>query len=215
VTDSEAKSGRALQPLHNLLCAASRFRDRISKGARRMRRMAGEAEAAELLEFALALPLIVIMVIGLLDFANAYNLKQKLANAAREGARLGASQGTTDITNASPTSVQNVHDAVIAYLQNARVSTTFIGTTQGTCTVASANPNGFCWNYLSSGGYGLTIERAVQINSADGKQLLATRVTLNYPYNWTFGFNHIIKLLIPSASVAGTINIETDAMMQD
>jgi len=186
----------------------------MSLGAHRMRRIAGKAEAAELLEFALALPLILIMVIGLLDFANAYNLKQKLANAAREGARVGASQGTTDITQSSPLSVQNVHDAVIAYLQNARVNTSFIGTTQGTC-LTSGNPNGVCWNYISSGNYGLTVERAVQILSADGQMLFATRVTLNYPYNWTFGFNHVITLLIPSASTAGTIDIETDAMMQD
>jgi Flp pilus assembly protein TadG len=165
------------------------------------------AEGAELLEFALALPMILVMVLGLMDFAHAYNLKQKLANAAREGARLG-SASTADITNPSPPTVPAIRDDVVTYLQNAGVDTSFIGTNM------SYNTTTYTATYYSTGNYGLEIERNVLVTGG-GTTMQATRVTLRYPYNWTFGFNEIIKLLVPSASYAGTIQIETDALMQN
>ena len=56
-------------------------------------------EAAALIEFAVALPLLVVLVVGIFDFGGAFNLKQELNNAAREGARFGASQPTNDLSN--------------------------------------------------------------------------------------------------------------------
>jgi len=203
--------------VRNGLRGAAQFRGRTSRALLHLGRLAREAEAAELLEFALAIPLILVMVVGLLDFANAYHTKQALANAAREGSRLGAAAGTADITQpGTPPSVQAIHDDVVAYLQNAGISTTFIGSTASAC-VTSGNLNGFCWDYNASGSYGLRIERAVLLTNTDSNNttLKATRVTLLYPYNWTFGFNHVITLLIPSATAAGTIGIEADATMVD
>lgn len=168
------------------------------------------SEGAELLEFALALPLILVMVVGLLDFATAYNLRQKLANAAREGARLGSSQNSADITTSSPNSVQSIKDDVTTYLLDAGVNTSFIGTT---ISAVGPNMNGCCvWTYYSTGTYGLKIERQVPIPSG-GTNLPSVRVTLNYPYDWTFGFNHVIKLMAPSATSVGTINISANATM--
>jgi Flp pilus assembly protein TadG len=172
-----------------------------------------DAEAAELLEFALALPMILVMVVGLLDFARAYNLKQKLANAAREGARLQASQ-IDDRTNSNPATVQDTYNDVVTYLNDANVNTSFIGTTlsydpcPGTCTGTY---------YTTSGGvnYGLEIERNVLIVDSSGTTLHSTRVTLYYPYDWTFGFNQIIKLLVPSSTFTNPIRIQTDATMQN
>jgi len=215
--NSAAKIGKTLQPVRNGLRGAAQFRGRTSRALLHLGRLAREAEAAELLEFALAIPLILVMVVGLLDFANAYHTKQALANAAREGSRLGAAAGTADITQpGTPPSVQAIHDDVVAYLQNAGISTTFIGSTASAC-VTSGNLNGFCWDYNASGSYGLRIERAVLLTNTDSNNttLKATRVTLLYPYNWTFGFNHVITLLIPSATAAGTIGIEADATMVD
>lgn len=170
-----------------------------------------DTRGAELLEFALALPLIIVMVAGLLDFANAYNLKQKLANAAREGARVGSSEVTSDITTSNPASVQAIKDDVTTYLQDAGVNTSFIGTTMSYDTTTFTGTY-----YTSSGGknYGLKIERYVTVVSGS-TVIPSTRVTLRYPYNWTFGFNHIIKLLVPSADYAGTVDIETYSMMAD
>jgi Flp pilus assembly protein TadG len=52
--------------------------------ARRFRN--GESGQA-LVEFALVLPLVLILVLGIMDFARAWNLHQVLTDAAREGAR--------------------------------------------------------------------------------------------------------------------------------
>jgi hypothetical protein len=40
-----------------------------------------------LVEFALVLPLILLLVVGMLEFARAWNLHQTLTDAVREGAR--------------------------------------------------------------------------------------------------------------------------------
>lgn len=165
------------------------------------------AEAAELLEFALALPLILLMVVGLLDFSSAYHLKQELANAAREGARLGSSEPIADLSDASPPSVVSIKDDVTTYLLDAGVNTSFIGSTM------SYNPTTAIATYYSSGTIGLMIERNYQIYDSSGNSIQATRVTLTYPYDWTFGFNRLIKFLIPSASAASSITITTNAAM--
>lgn len=164
------------------------------------------SEGAELLEFALALPIILVMMVGLLDFAHAYNIKQKLANAARAGARLGGTEPMLDLTNTSPGSVQAVKDDVTAYLQQANIDTSFISATM---TPAGTDT----WTYYSSGNYGLEIDRGYVVKDASGNSIPSTRVILRYPYDWSFGFNHIIKLLVPSATFAGPIDIETDATM--
>ena len=54
-----------------------------------LRRLGG-AEAAAMAEFAVALPLLIVLVVGIFDFGAAFNLKQELNNALREGARFGA-----------------------------------------------------------------------------------------------------------------------------
>ncbi len=183
------------------------------KFARRVR----ETEAAELLEFALALPLILVLVVGLLDFSHAYNLKQKLANAVREGARIGGSENFQDANTSNPASVNSIKEDVKTYLQDAGVNTSFIGSTlsydpcPATCT-------GTYYTTRNGTNYGLKIERDVKVtytdpNSGNLVTVPATRVTLYYPYDWTFGFDQVIKLLVPSASFADPIRIETDAMM--
>ncbi len=173
-------------------------------------------EAAELVELALLLPLLLAIVAGLLDFATAYNLKQKLANAAREGARMATSQPRSDLTLAAcgnvPCSVQAIRDDVVTYLQQAGVNTSFIS---ATASYTASTPFTATY-YTSSGGanYGLEIVRADPV-AINGTTVLETHITLTYPYDWTFGFNHIIRLLIPSATTIPQIGIETDATMVD
>ena len=54
------------------------------------RRVGGQRDAAgtALIEFALVLPLLAILVFGTVDLARAYELENRLKNAAREGGRL-------------------------------------------------------------------------------------------------------------------------------
>lgn len=202
-----ASDGKSVRPSSLPRSAPRRILHlRISESLRKSCSILRDTEAAELLEFGLTLPLILVMLVGIMDFANAYNLKQKLTNAAREGARLGASEMWIDDGGSSPQSVQDIHNEVVSYLQNAGVDTSFIGTTMNYDTAT------FTTTYYSSGDYGLKIERNIPVTSG-GKSFWATRVTLDCPYDWTFGFNHVIDLIVPAASVPATIGISTDAMM--
>src|SRR5262245_65544382 len=47
---------------------------------------------AELVEFALVLPILLVVIAGLWDFGRAYRTYQAITNSAREGARLDVSQ---------------------------------------------------------------------------------------------------------------------------
>ena len=58
-------------------------------GRARPRRMSvGEAGQA-LVEVAIALPILLALLVGIFEFARAYNVQQVITNAAREGAREG------------------------------------------------------------------------------------------------------------------------------
>src|ERR1700690_1053966 len=88
---------------------------------RRWRKWLRGTEAAALIEFAVALPLLVVLVVGVFDFGGAFNLKQELNNAVREGARFGASQPTNDLALSQPPSVDAVRFLVDSYLQTANI----------------------------------------------------------------------------------------------
>lgn len=56
---------------------------------RRQPRLRGE-RGAELIEFALTLPLLLLLVLGIIEFGFLFQEYEVVTNAAREGARLGA-----------------------------------------------------------------------------------------------------------------------------
>ena len=56
---------------------------------RRLHDLTGDRGAAAV-EFALVLPLLLLLVFGIIDFGRAYNAQVTLTQAAREGARLAA-----------------------------------------------------------------------------------------------------------------------------
>ncbi len=174
------------------------------------------AEAAQLVEFALVLPLLWALAVGAFDFGAAYVLKQKLTNAAREGARIGASQSRADLSQPTPPSVRALRDAVVNYLTDANVTTCAISTTPDPPVPGTFRT----WSYSSSTAGCtsalLVIERGYTFTATIGAttpNVEATRVTLNYPYNWSF--SSAIKLLAPSSSYAGAITISTNAVMQN
>ncbi len=57
-----------------------------------MRQDSGQA----LVELALALPLLLLILVGIFEFARAYSIKQSLVNGAREGARVAVVQTPWD-----------------------------------------------------------------------------------------------------------------------
>jgi len=194
-------------------------------GRRRRPALWRETEGAQLLEFALALPLLVVLLIGMLDFGGAYNLKQKLNNAAREGARFAGTLKCSDCTqppsSTSPKSTLAIRDVVEAYLTNANVP---LCGTAGT-TVPANGTTTFSWTFTYSSSpcsagvpFVLTIERNYIYTYTDTvnggtKTVLASRVTLSYPYQWAF--SRVIGLMVPGANPALPSTIASDAIMQN
>lgn len=176
----------------------------------------GEASGAQLLEFAFTLPFLLVFAVGVSDFGGAYNLKHKLNNAAREGVRFAVAQysdsGSLSDTscNGGPCSVQAVRDAVANYLTNANVTACTIGTTP-------SSAGAFAWQYTSSttgcGAFLLRIERAYAFNNGT-TVVLGSRVTLTYPYTWSF--TSLIQLMPghpPNPVLPATLT--TNAIMQN
>ena len=66
-------------------------------------RRAGERGQA-IAEFAIVIPMLFIMIVGLIDVGRMVYINNALAQGAREGARFGAVQGRSSTSAASPAS---------------------------------------------------------------------------------------------------------------
>ena len=174
------------------------------------------AEGAQILEFAVALPLLMVFVVGIGDFGGAITLKQKLNNAVREGARFGANEPTADLystvaSGTAPASVNAVARLVGSYLQAAHINDCGLAT--GSWTV-SAPTAPLAWQYTASScELTLTIDRGFPVPAGTSgnvpKWMISTQVTISYPYTWQF--NRVIGLIAPGANYAGPGHIQSDA----
>jgi Flp pilus assembly protein TadG len=156
-----------------------------------------EAKAAALIEFAVALPLIAVLIVGIFDFGAAFNLKQKLNNAVREGARFGAAQPSNDLGRTNPPSVNAVRYLVDSYLQTAHINDC------GLSTAPWALATSFTWVFTATTGCSmtLTVNRQFVVQETVGGvpvNMLCTKVDISYPYQWHF--NNVIQLLVPGAN---------------
>lgn len=61
----------------------------------------GDDDGASAVEFALILPILVLMVFGIFEFGRAYNVQIQLSGAAREGVRVMAIQNDADAARAA------------------------------------------------------------------------------------------------------------------
>jgi Flp pilus assembly protein TadG len=158
-----------------------------------------EARGSALLEFAIALPLLVVFVVGIYDFSGAFNQKQKIEQAAEEGAIVAGAQPTNDIASpSSPDSLQPVVTAVFNSLVASGVVPTGTCSPPGTAT----RPTGVEWRYRIAGCPDtliVTINRGLVTGSGSpgsgSPATLGTIVTITYPYHWRFG--SVIQLLFP------------------
>jgi Flp pilus assembly protein TadG len=193
------------------------------RGFRRLlaqvRFLAKDCRASQVVEFAVTVPLMVVLVVGVLDFGNAFNMKQKLTNAARDAARLGASQTTSDLTSGSPSSVLAIRDLVSNYLQNARINDCGIGSAVPPPPSASApwqwTFSGTCPN---GGSFVLTVNRGNVFTSSvttggNAIKVISTSVTISYPYSWQF--NRVIGLLVSGASYPSSTNLVVSSTMEN
>ncbi len=153
--------------------------------ARRLNARGGE-HGAQLLEFVLVFPLLALLVVGAWDFGSAFVMKQKLTNAAREGARIvisnsilaplsGPCSGVT-----IPCPITTAKNTVALYLYNA-------GMTDASCLNSAPvstqyqigpPPSGLASWTWTCGGITLTINRMANLGTD-------TSVSLAYPVNWS------------------------------
>jgi len=169
-------------------------------------------DGSEILEFAVALPLLIVIAIGVTDFGAAFNLKYKLHNAVGAGARFASNQTTSDLTNAIPTSTKAIHDVIRNYLSTAKIND---------CGLSTAVPtkSGLTWTYTAStncpgnGTLVLVVDRGDTFSTTGGNPvtLEATHVTLTYPFQWRF--HRVITLVAPTSNYAGVTQLTTEAVM--
>jgi Flp pilus assembly protein TadG len=184
---------------------ASRSRDRMI-GWRRfwgnglsVNALCFDDSAAQIVEFALSVPLLVLFVIGIFDFSSAITLKQKLANAAREGARVAAADPASDLSASLPVSVADAFDVIDAYFLSEKIPDCGITrpTLSGTLTWSS-NGQTKCPMF----GFTLTINRgyyfpitgsssapancATTALTTGQTAVVATCVSIQYAYSWQF-----------------------------
>ena len=104
----------------------------ISVARRIARRFTRSERGAALIEFALVLPLLLVLVSGIIDFGRALFMLNNLTNSARAGARFAAAKATSDVeTAAFQDSVRTfVRDYIIAMESDApAVTNDMIGIT--------------------------------------------------------------------------------------
>jgi Flp pilus assembly protein TadG len=200
----------------------------------RLRRLAGHAwhddRAAQIVEFAVSLPLLVVFVVGIFDFSNAFTLKQKLTNAVRDGVRVAAADPATDLSSAVPVSVIDAYQVVHNYLLANNVND---------CGVPSANAptttSGLTWTYTGTtncppGGLTITINRgyyfpvtgATPPSASCASQnpgatttiaVVSTCVSIQYAYPWRFG--KVASLLGSTTILPSTISVASVAMNEN
>lgn len=152
---------------------------------------------AQLVEFAVTLPLMIVFVVGIFDFSGAFTLKQKLTNAARDAARAAAAEPVTDLSRTLPLSVNDAFLAAKNYLAANQINDCGIAT--------GASPTGLTWTFTASGSgcsLTLTINRGYYFPQtgaalpsvtcasqavASGTAVIATCVSIQYAYQWRFG----------------------------
>jgi len=161
-----------------------------------------DERAAQIVEFAVALPLLVVFVVGIFDFSTAFTFKQRLTNMARDAAHVAASDPSNDVLpgTAMPGSVVDVFQIVEDYLQVNNVNDCglrLVAANSGLTWTFTANGNG-CpsagLTLIVNRGYyfpatGATLPPANCQSQSPGSQIavVGTCVSIQYPYPWKFG----------------------------
>ena len=181
------------------------------------------------MEFAVALPLLVVFVVGIFDFSSAFTLKQKLTNAARDAARVAAADPGSDLKNPStpvPLSVVDAFQSVDNYLITNHLND---------CGVVSSGVSGLTWTYTGtgsgcpSGGLVIKINRGYYFPAATGTPpavvdctpkatgaqtaVVATCVSIQYAYAWRFG--RAVSLMGRSVSLPASISAAAVAVNEN
>lgn len=180
-------------------------------------RRLSESQASQILEFAVVLPLMLALVVGIFDFGRAFSVRQKLNFAARDAARFGSAQPTNDLSQTTPLSVTAIRDLADSDLVASGINDCGLGAIQqtgtltwiatGTCagasTITLSLERGFVMPPTSLSGIS-------EPGTSATLRLISTHVSISYPYQWHF--NRVIQLLVPGATYAAITNIQVEAI---
>ncbi len=174
------------------------------------------------MEFAVALPLLIVFVVGIFDFSSAYTLKQKLTNAAGDAARTAVADPANDLKSPAspvPVSVSDAFQMADGYL---------LANNLNDCTPTLSGTSGLTWTYRGTtscppGGVTIVINRGYYFPATGASSVVAncnnptaggvttvvaTCVSITYPYQWKFG--QVASLLGPNVTLP--INITSLAI---
>jgi Flp pilus assembly protein TadG len=185
-------------------------------------------QAAQILEFAISLPLLVLFVVGIFDFSNAFTMKQKLTNIARDAARIAAADPAGDLSqpvNLLPVSVADAYQAIDNYLKANNINDCGL--------TANSTPTGLTWVFTANGngcpaaGITITLNRGYYFpvtgatlptvsctsqNPNGNLAIVGTCVSIQYPYRWQFGR---VASLFQTTTLPTTLNSVAVAMNEN
>jgi Flp pilus assembly protein TadG len=201
------------------------------KGLRANGRGLRNERGAQLVEFAVSLPLLVVFVVGIFDFSSAFTLKQKLTNVTRDAARDAAAGPASDVTSsgAVPASVSDAYQLIANYFTANNIN--LCGVTASSLT----NSGVATWKATGSGngctgtGLTITINRGYYFAESTGDSaptdcttaqalgsnvaVIGTCVNIQYAYPWKFG--KVSSLLGTRPALPSTINAIAVAMNEN
>jgi Flp pilus assembly protein TadG len=180
-----------------------------------------DSQGNQLAEFAVTLPLLLVLAVGIFDFGAAFTVKQKLVSIAQAGARVAANQPSTDLTVTSTNC--NVLVAVCAVRDI--VDRALLDNSLKDCGLATKSPartGPLAWTFTANTGCPaaviVKIERGYVYQTTLSPpfnttplQVAGTRVTLTYPYQWQF--NKVFGLL--GNNFSGPAQLRTIAITQN
>jgi len=126
-----------------------------------MRALRRDTKGQALLEFALLLPVLLMLILGIVEFGRVWNINQMLSDITREGARRAVVFDTPQSTQ------QQVHDVMMQRLWDAHVDTSVVTITFSqtganwkatglTQTVTTQFPYGFMFFHRAFGTVQIT-----------------------------------------------------------
>lgn len=196
-----------------------------------LRRSLHEQRGAQIVEFAVALPLMVVFVVGIFDFSGAFTLKQKLTNVARDAARVAAADPATDVPSSAttlPASVADAYQEIASYFTANQLPLCGVTAASGALAAPAT------WTFSGSTGCpapGLTIiinrgyyfpesSSSVAPSTSCAAQVvgaqtaaIGTCVSIQYPYQWRFG--NVASLLGSSPVLPSALSATAVAMNEN
>ena len=159
---------------------------------------------AELVEFALVFPSILLLMVGIIEFGRAYNIYENVIHATREGVRAASADCLTG-GNCTPGSYSKLTPAEIRTKIRAHLSAINISVPDSDIIIDNATPLSVGGFKIDPTGGGSTFNRDVAVYN----------VRVNYNYNFLF-LNKVMRLVVPSSSVGSTgVMINATVEMMD